>query len=805
MLPLGLLTAAQGHPMLVELKNGETLNGHLANCDNWMNLILKEVVQTSPEGDRFFRLPEVYIRGNNIKYLRIPEEIVEVVKEQQLNQPPNRGRGGHRGDRGDRGGRGGRGNSTSAPAWRCLSSLTANHQEHNAEKERKPEENENDTPRSRKRASRQSRRPNTRAPGLSQVPDTLKRKPTARLEAQLQELTAKRPKVVGAVQILRALIRDRHVRPDTRHYKALILANTDSERGSPENVRDLLSEMEANKITADSGTLHAALQVLAVHPDYILRQEILHTLRDRWLPLSPTGWHYVVAGLVRENQFELALDHLEKMEVKEIMVENWLYSLFIYYLCDFEEFDEVVRLMRLRASRGHDMTPDLWLYVLDAASAATHHEATYHVWRQMVELRYLKPSHGICRNVLTTALHAGNTKLATSVIEFLVEIDVEPGLEDYERLAETHLRTGDLCSGFEVWCQMHAEGITLEESSTDAFLTHMIQSRSHPRDAWAMLKRLKELGYEIPLRCALVVIQTCEREALADPSIVDDGIALYKELYALCPTKADASIYNSLIGMCRRARAPDPGMFVVNEMASLGVVPDSRTFQHLIVICLDAGNFQSALMYFQDMLDRKFTPDEDVCVEIRELCSGSSSEYALQLRYHPLIRDEVIQLPRHDTESPADSPLLFKILSDPPPEYSHRQIKRPKTQEEQRAQRRAESKESRKRKRRRLAIAKTRAEEGWEDYEPGGLIPESEFTTLVRSIPKDVPIISADGGQPNIFQLPTPNNNNSPPDPSSTEPFLVPRDRSRPGLTLRLWTQQPGVLKPPGPSREPRF
>ncbi|KAJ5081933.1 hypothetical protein NUU61_010197 [Penicillium alfredii] len=65
-LPLGLLTAAQGHPMLVELKNGETLNGHLVTCDNWMNLILREVVQTSPEGDRFFKLPEVYIRGNNV-------------------------------------------------------------------------------------------------------------------------------------------------------------------------------------------------------------------------------------------------------------------------------------------------------------------------------------------------------------------------------------------------------------------------------------------------------------------------------------------------------------------------------------------------------------------------------------------------------------------------------------------------------------------------------------------------------------------------------------------------------------------
>ncbi|KAI1082707.1 hypothetical protein F5B20DRAFT_577783 [Whalleya microplaca] len=64
-LPLGLLNAAQGHPMLVELKNGETLNGHLIQCDTWMNLTLKEVIQTSPKADKFVRLPEVYVKGNN--------------------------------------------------------------------------------------------------------------------------------------------------------------------------------------------------------------------------------------------------------------------------------------------------------------------------------------------------------------------------------------------------------------------------------------------------------------------------------------------------------------------------------------------------------------------------------------------------------------------------------------------------------------------------------------------------------------------------------------------------------------------
>ncbi|OLN97355.1 putative U6 snRNA-associated Sm-like protein LSm4 [Colletotrichum chlorophyti] len=79
MLPLGLLNAAQGHPMLVELKNGETLNGHLVMCDTWMNLTLKEVVQTSPEGDKFVKIPEVYVKGNNEASAEAEEDNEEIT------------------------------------------------------------------------------------------------------------------------------------------------------------------------------------------------------------------------------------------------------------------------------------------------------------------------------------------------------------------------------------------------------------------------------------------------------------------------------------------------------------------------------------------------------------------------------------------------------------------------------------------------------------------------------------------------------------------------------------------------------
>jgi len=106
MLPLSLLNAAQNKPMLVELKNGETFNGHLVNCDNFMNITLREVYQTTADGERFWKLKECYIRGSTIKYLRVPDTLLDAVKEEQ-----NRAREAGRGARGGNvsGGRGGRG------------------------------------------------------------------------------------------------------------------------------------------------------------------------------------------------------------------------------------------------------------------------------------------------------------------------------------------------------------------------------------------------------------------------------------------------------------------------------------------------------------------------------------------------------------------------------------------------------------------------------------------------------------------------------------------------------------------------
>lgn len=45
--PLFIVVLSQ----LVELKNGDTYNGHLVNCDTYMNINLKEVICTSKVRD----------------------------------------------------------------------------------------------------------------------------------------------------------------------------------------------------------------------------------------------------------------------------------------------------------------------------------------------------------------------------------------------------------------------------------------------------------------------------------------------------------------------------------------------------------------------------------------------------------------------------------------------------------------------------------------------------------------------------------------------------------------------------------
>ena len=110
-----------------------------------------------------------------------------------------------------------------------------------------------------------------------------------------------------------------------------------------------------------------------MHPDYLLQAEIMQEMKERWFGLSPEGWHYLVVGLLRDRQLELAMDKLEQMHSDEIRVQPWLYDIFLYQLCEADELEEAFNILQYRYENlNTEIQPGMWYYLLDKFSANFH-------------------------------------------------------------------------------------------------------------------------------------------------------------------------------------------------------------------------------------------------------------------------------------------------------------------------------------------------------------------------------------------------------------------------------------------------
>lgn len=108
----------------IELKNGSTAHGTIAGVDVCMNTHLKSVKMTPYRGATPVQLEQLTIRGNNIRYIILPDALAldtllledapkQAKTKKRETAPPTRGgrggrsRGGRLGSRGGRGGGGG--------------------------------------------------------------------------------------------------------------------------------------------------------------------------------------------------------------------------------------------------------------------------------------------------------------------------------------------------------------------------------------------------------------------------------------------------------------------------------------------------------------------------------------------------------------------------------------------------------------------------------------------------------------------------------------------------------------------------
>lgn len=513
-----------------------------------------------------------------------------------------------------------------------------------------------------------------------------KRATTSSLENMMEHTAGERADLLGTLRILRELVEHRGLRPNSTHYKALILANTDAAGGSAKQVRLLLDEMVANNIPADSPTLHAALRVLAVHPDYLLRQHVLRMLRDRWLSLSPMGWHHIVVGLIRENQFEMALHTISLMEAKHIQLREWVFDLLIYSLCNVEEYDTILNLIKSRMEFGGDISPTLWFHLLDRASYAMHEPCVQYCWKERVQSGLINPSVGVCDQVLRITARSGNTGLANSVFKILKARGSPHSIDNYEALIDTYLAANDLENAIAVLCRLARTTYIVPESSTRSIMSYMISSNKLPEEYWDLLKSIsKKSQLDIAPVAANLIFEYC-----AYRHQMLTATELLKDYHNLVPEGPDCETLNHCIAGCSAVmettdeqllkQAKLAGWFL-QEMIDLKIMPNQRTYEEIILWCISGMKYQEAYNYFMEMLDNKFDIAPEVAKKIRTMCYEIDDPWAKKLQTHTRLRKpfgkEIAWFDyrygkQKDVRSNQASVPITPVVYNPPPNYENK-------------------------------------------------------------------------------------------------------------------------------------
>ena len=245
-------------------------------------------------------------------------------------------------------------------------------------------------------------------------------------------------------------------------------------------------------------------QALAVHPDYLLRARVLSLMRRDWIEVTPENREHTVLGLLRDGQYEMALDEVEDMLESEIPVPPYLHEILIFALANLGFLPEALTHLSHRTAQHPPPRDDILYFLLDTCAAAQHHATTAHLGRAAAHR--LTPSDGTLLNVLNTAARHADPPLALEALRRLSDRRVQMAAHHFEPVVEAYAGAGDLRGALRMLCVMNGAGIRPRRDATRAVFFAL---RERPTEIVSCVDILGQLGeqYRVPVAAVNVLVE----------------------------------------------------------------------------------------------------------------------------------------------------------------------------------------------------------------------------------------------------------------------------------------------------------
>ncbi|KAF3767582.1 hypothetical protein M406DRAFT_217485, partial [Cryphonectria parasitica EP155] len=355
--------------------------------------------------------------------------------------------------------------------------------------------------------------------------------------------------------------------PNTFLYETILIQHALTD-GSADVVRKLLKEMREKQVPWSSTAYHSAIRALAIHPDYLLRNDVIREMKERWIEILPKGHRYIALGLLRDEQYELALEKLQEMIRNGIVVDPWVYHIFIYVFAKLGFTDDALRIVRYRLDKAKNVPVNVWYFLLDVCSKHQNHEATTYIWNRAVQAGVVNPSDGIALNVLNMAAAYGDTELATRVIQYLASRGTRLSRPHYEALADAYNVQGNMERAIETYCIMDGAGAEVNQSSTGSLRQALRRNPALIDQAVQAMADLK-LRYKVPIGIFNAVLNEMARSDADHPEeAFGKALDLYRRIREFVPSDPNVETFRNLLWKCTN---PDIAQFLVGEMVHFKV------------------------------------------------------------------------------------------------------------------------------------------------------------------------------------------------------------------------------------------
>ncbi|KAI0164669.1 hypothetical protein GGR57DRAFT_497544 [Xylariaceae sp. FL1272] len=424
----------------------------------------------------------------------------------------------------------------------------------------------------------------------------LHRTDTRTIYATLKHIQASQGTCTPATSIalVEFLVRDRGEAPNAALYEALIKANT-SRKGSAAVVKQLFKEMQSHNIPTTLGVYQALLQVMVVHPDYVLRSQVLHDMKNRWLALDANAQLNVICGLLRDAQYELAFSKFEQFNSTHQTAPPWLFDVFLYVFGDLGFHHETLAILKRRQNitglaRQEPLSLNAWHFLLGVFGRDSFYLGVKYVWDRMVAHGYISPPDGVVLSALNTASRSGDTTLAMAAIQTLSARGVKLDLHHYEPLIQLHIQHKDLQKAFAVLCIMAKAGLSPDLSCTRPIFQMLRDSKKSTDDALQILKGLKQ-QHVIPAAAFNVVL-----EATIIHRNLPSAIDMYRSVRQVCANGPDIETFELLLRKCTHFKRM---LFLVADMEAFCLKPTQPILDDIVRVCDAHNRFTTAFKYLQ--------------------------------------------------------------------------------------------------------------------------------------------------------------------------------------------------------------